>query len=232
MPRLTLLDLVLAVVAGGLCMAAGMFGVTALLGVQRMSVVTNGADPSGLLLVFAVSFGAIVVAVWIATVRHGPARSALLGLRPFARQWWWLAPLSVVLLSVALDEVLLRLLRSQFDIDLTPQASHVIAALATTLPLSLVATVAVGLLGPFAEELLFRGLVYGYVDGRFGERGAWAVSAILFALAHYEPAHVALVLPVGIALGWVRARSESLWPCVVAHVANNTLAVWWAYLDG
>jgi len=155
----------------------------------------------------------------------------LLGLRPFARRWWWLAPACILLLSVVLDEGLLRLVRALFGFDLTPQTSHVIAGLAKTVPLALAATLAIGLLGPFAEELLFRGLIYGYVDGRFGTRAAWATSSILFALAHAEPAHIALVLPIGILLGWVRMRSASLWPCLVAHVANNTLVVWWAYLD-
>ena len=102
---------------------------------------------------------------------------------------------------------------------------------APTLPLALAATAAIGLLGPFAEELLFRGLIYGYVDGRFGARAAWAISSVLFALAHAEPAHVALVFPIGVLLGWVRMRSASLWPCVLAHMINNIVVVCWAYLD-
>lgn len=231
MTRLTVLDLALTAIAAVLCVAAGLFGVTAFLGQDRLAVVTNGSDPSGLLLVFTVFFAAIVVAVWIGVVRHGAAGSTLLGLGPCARRWWWLAPLCVVALSVAIDEVVLRLLSGVFGLDLTPQASHVIAGLAKTWPLSLAATIAIGLLGPFAEELAFRGLIYGYVDGRFGQRAAWITSSVLFAAVHLEPAHVALVLPLGVVLGWVRARSLSLWPCVAAHMANNTLAVWWAYLD-
>jgi membrane protease YdiL (CAAX protease family) len=117
-----------------------------------------------------------------------------------------------------------------FGIDLTPQTSQVISGLARTLPLALAATVAIGALGPLAEELLFRGLIFGCVEGYFGTPIAWAVSSILFAVAHAEPAHIVLVLPIGILLGWVRLRSGSLWPCVIAHAANNTLVVWWAYL--
>ncbi|HJQ56569.1 MAG TPA: type II CAAX endopeptidase family protein [Vineibacter sp.] len=230
-PRLGFLDLVLALVAGGVCMAAGLVGVRFALGAERVASLAQGADPSGLLLVFTVFFAAMVVAVWVGVLRHGKAGSALLGLRPCAARWWWLAPLCVVALSVAMDELLLRLMRSLFDLDLTPQTSHVIAALAKTVQLSLVATIAIGLLGPFAEELLFRGLIYGYVDGRFGARAAWIASSILFALAHAEPAHVALVVPLGLVLGWIRWQSASLWPCIAAHIANNTLVVWWAFLD-
>ncbi|WP_178130305.1 CPBP family intramembrane glutamic endopeptidase [Reyranella sp. CPCC 100927] len=230
-PRLHGLDVVLTVVAGGLCLIAALYTVKMVLGAQRLALVAKGQDPPAMILLFSVFFAAVAVAVWVGVVRHGRTASGLLGLRRFAVRWWWLAPLCTLLLSVAMDEVLLRLVRVLFNTDLTPQTSHVIAALATTLPLALAATLTIGLLGPFAEELLFRGLIYGYVDGRFGARAAWATSSILFAAAHAEPAHIALVLPIGILLGWVRLRSGSLWPCVLAHVINNTLVVWWAYLD-
>jgi membrane protease YdiL (CAAX protease family) len=230
-PQLHFLDLVLTLVAGALCMVAALHGLKSFLGPDRLSTMVRGSDPQALILLFTVFFAVVVVAVWVGVVRHGAAAPQLLGLRPFAGRWWWLAPVCILLLSVALDEGLLRLFRALFGLDLTPQTSHVIAGLATTLPLALAATLAIGLLGPFAEELLFRGLIYGYVDGRFGARAAWASSSILFALAHAEPAHIALVLPLGILLGWVRMRSASLWPCIAAHVVNNILVVWWAYLD-
>ncbi len=232
-PRLHFLDLVLTLVAGGLCMLGAMYGLGTFLGPERLRLAgtMNSIDPPALILLFTVFFAVVVVAVWVGVVRHAAAASGLLGLRPFASRWWWLAPGCILLLSVALDEGLLRLVRALFGLDLTPQTTHVIAGLARTAPLALAATVAIGLLGPFAEELLFRGLIYGYVDGRFGTRAAWATSSILFALAHAEPAHIALVLPIGFLLGWVRMRSASLWPCLAAHVANNTLMVWWAYLD-
>jgi membrane protease YdiL (CAAX protease family) len=228
--RLHFLDVVLTLIAGGLCLVAAVYGLKVFLGPERLAVVTQGRDAPALILLFTAFFAIVVIAVWAGTVRHGRAASGLLGLRSFAVRWWWLAPACTLLLSVVLDEGLLRLIRGLAGVDLTPQTAHVIAALAKTLPLALAATVAIGLLGPLAEELLFRGLIYGYVDGRFGARAAWVTSSILFALAHVEPAHIALVLPIGILLGWVRQRSESLWPCVVAHMANNTIVVWWAHL--
>lgn len=230
-PRLHILDLLLTFVAGGLCLIAALYGLKTVIGPDRLILAAQGKDPAAMILLFTVFFAAVVVAVWVGTVRHGLAALGLLGLRPFALRWWWLAPLCTLLLSVAVDEGLLRAVRGLFGVDLTPQTSRVIADLATTLPLALAATSAIGLLGPLAEELLFRGQIYGYVEGRFGERAAWATSSVLFAAAHAEPAHIALVFPIGILLGWVRMRSGSLWPCVLAHVINNTLVVWWAYLD-
>jgi membrane protease YdiL (CAAX protease family) len=229
--RLRLLDLVVSFLTGAILLAGVLQALRLLLGPQRLGAAMAGGDPAALILLFTLFFAVVVLAVGAGTVRHGRAAAGLLGLRPFAARWWWLAPACILLLSMALDEGLLRLVRTLSGIDLTPQTHHVIARLVTTLPLALGVTLAIGLLGPFAEELLFRGLVWGYVEGRFGPRSAWAISSLLFAGAHWEPAHIALVLPIGILLGWVRWRSASLWPCVLAHIINNSLVVWWAFLD-
>ena len=54
---------------------------------------------------------------------------------------------------------------------------------------------------------------------------AWIVSSLAFAAAHVELAHVILVLPLGLWFGWLRRRTGSLWPSLIAHMVNNSLAV-------
>ena len=80
-------------------------------------------------------------------------------------------------------------------------------------------------LAPLGEELVFRGLLYGWLAGRWGSTFAWIVSSVAFAAAHIELAHVLLVLPLGLWFGWLRRRTGSLWPSLVAHMVNNGLAV-------
>lgn len=93
-------------------------------------------------------------------------------------------------------------------------------------PSLFVASLAVmAVLAPLVEEMVFRGLLYGWLAGRWGTTVAWLVSSILFAAAHVEPAHALLVLPLGLWFGWLRQRTDSLWPSLVAHIANNGLAV-------
>lgn len=93
-------------------------------------------------------------------------------------------------------------------------------------PSLLVASLAVmALLAPLVEEAVFRGLLYGWVAGRWGTTIAWLASSILFAAAHVEPTHALLVLPLGLWFGWLRRRTDSLWPSLVAHMVNNSLAV-------
>jgi len=80
-------------------------------------------------------------------------------------------------------------------------------------------------LAPLGEELVFRGLLYGWLAGRWGSTFAWIVSSVAFAAAHVELAHVLLVLPLGLWFGWLRRRTGSLWPSLMAHMVNNGLAV-------
>jgi hypothetical protein len=75
------------------------------------------------------------------------------------------------------------------------------------------------------EELLFR----GYLQTRLAERWrpAWAimVSAVIFSAAHLDPLHGIGVLPLGLWLGAVAWRTGSVWPAVLCHAANNTMAI-------
>jgi membrane protease YdiL (CAAX protease family) len=82
-----------------------------------------------------------------------------------------------------------------------------------------------GVMAPLVEEMVFRGLLYGWLAGQWGTTVAWLLSSVCFAAAHVELAHVMLVFPLGLWLGWLRRRTDSLWPSLAAHMVNNGLAV-------
>ena len=91
-------------------------------------------------------------------------------------------------------------------------------------------TLVVASIGPLVEELLFRGVLLSALLRRL--RTAWAVlaSAALFALVHLPDLHwLWYALPnlalLGVVLAWLRLRSGSLWPSVIAHASNNLLAM-------
>lgn len=79
------------------------------------------------------------------------------------------------------------------------------------------------LAAPLAEELLFRGWIFTSLRSRFGSTASIVVSALLFALAHYERTHLyaLAVLPVGLILGIVRERTGTMWATAVLHVLYN-----------
>ena len=51
------------------------------------------------------------------------------------------------------------------------------------------------------------------------------MSSLAFAAAHWEPAHIILVLPLGFLFGWLRRRTDSLLPSLFSHIVNNGFAL-------
>ena len=83
----------------------------------------------------------------------------------------------------------------------------------------------IGLLAPLAEELVFRGAILRSLL-RWTKQPwvAIAISAIFFAAAHLNPAQLPHAFLVGLLLGWMYYRTDSIVPCVVYHWVNNTVA--------
>ncbi len=84
-----------------------------------------------------------------------------------------------------------------------------------------------GLLAAAAEEALFRGALYGWLE-RWGAPLAVGASACLFALVHV-PSYGLAALPVdlgaGLLLGWQRWASGHWTVPAATHAAANLLAV-------
>ena len=84
-----------------------------------------------------------------------------------------------------------------------------------------------GLVSPVAEELFFRGAVYRAFE-RHGARIAVFTSTFAFALIHVAQlrgAYAALIpiACVGLAAGWLRARTGSVTESVIVHLAYNVV---------
>jgi membrane protease YdiL (CAAX protease family) len=88
------------------------------------------------------------------------------------------------------------------------------------------AAVLIGILIPLLEELLFRGAWFTRLQSQIGDRWSIALTGVAFGLLHMEtPWAVPLLAVMGVTLGWLRAKSGSLWPSFVLHALNNTVAV-------
>lgn len=78
---------------------------------------------------------------------------------------------------------------------------------------------------PFAEEIAFRGLVWGAVVKRgWSPWLATVIAGVPFALLHVEPLRVAPLLAAGIVLGVVR-QYAGLGGAMLAHAVVNTIGV-------
>jgi uncharacterized protein len=92
--------------------------------------------------------------------------------------------------------------------------------------------------GPLVEELLFRGVLLSALLQRWRVGWSVAISSLAFALIHlpgldYQWYAVPELLLLALALAWLRLRSGSIWPAVLAHGLNNLLGVagWFVLLD-
>ncbi len=99
----------------------------------------------------------------------------------------------------------------------------------TPLPVAVLRILAVGILGPIAEELIFRGYLYArLIHTRLGAAGTIAVLAAGFAVLHtaYSGGVVALIFVAGLMLGVARYRSGTVVVPMLMHITWNLYAVW------
>ncbi|RTQ52233.1 CPBP family intramembrane metalloprotease [Hymenobacter gummosus] len=78
---------------------------------------------------------------------------------------------------------------------------------------------------PVLEEWLFRGTVLPGLVRNYGVRPAVLLSAVLFAVFHMNPGQAAPTFFIGLFLGWLYVRLQSLRVCVLVHFTNNFMAV-------
>ncbi len=84
-------------------------------------------------------------------------------------------------------------------------------------------------LAPLAEELLFRGWLYGSLQRKFSHKTALLASAALFALAHGSLLHALPLFLMGAVLAQARKAGGTLTTTVTMHALNNALALWCLY---
>jgi membrane protease YdiL (CAAX protease family) len=78
---------------------------------------------------------------------------------------------------------------------------------------------------PIGEEVFFRGFVYGGLRARWGIWPAAVTSALFFAVVHTQLVHGLPIFLLGVLFAVLYARTGSLLPPIVAHAANNVIAV-------
>ena len=85
--------------------------------------------------------------------------------------------------------------------------------------------IAIAVMAPLVEELLFRGAIEGHFL-QTGKRPGMAIllSALIFGLIHVNPAQVPFAFCLGLVFGWLYYRTGSIIPGMIGHFLNNSLA--------
>ena len=177
------------------------------------NAVYHWSTSGGALLFYGVFFGLVLA------ISRERTRELLALRRP--RSWAAAARLAAgVIVAVIVIEVALEpALHANREQGLTPK--HWEPAHAGAFAASFVVLV---LVGPFVEEATFRGLGFSLIVP-YGQVLAVVGTGVLFGLAHGLIEALPVLVALGIGLAFLRARSDSLYPCFVVHALFNALAL-------
>ena len=78
---------------------------------------------------------------------------------------------------------------------------------------------------PLTEELFFRGFVFAGLVPRWGVLRASLGSALIFAVFHLHPGVLVPIFIAGLLLAGLYRLTGSLWPSILAHAAQNAVAL-------
>lgn len=195
---------------------------------------SGGAEGLFWLVVPAQNLGVIGVLVWLGRRRGSDNPARELGLRVESRQAWWIlagvgALIALSLLSAGLLELL--------GVESRENAQTILERVFETRGTVTAAAVVMGvvILGPVAEELLYRGLtIQAVLQGGRPPALAVTVSAAVFSLVHladpslYSTAGavtLATLFLLGLFLGAVRIRTGGLGAPIFVHSGFNLTSV-------
>lgn len=184
------------------------------LGVQQLwRVFTGSPDITSMQLIVSMAVSSVITLAVFLCARWAVVSKRYIQTRPWAVvAWSGLAAVGAIVPSSWLQEQMPELpnvLLGQFDMIMRDRWGYL----------------AVGLLAPVAEEIVFRGAVLrSLLQWNKHHWVGITISAVVFALFHGNPAQMPHALMVGLLLGWMFYRTGSIVPCVAYHWANNTLA--------
>jgi uncharacterized protein len=171
-----------------------------------------------LLLGAVLAYGLLLA--FVLAITSGLPRREVLALRP-PPSWWralGMAAGAVVVILIG-AYIALALSGAGDEQNLTPEDwdSSRAGAYAASF-------VAVVLIGPVVEELLYRGAGLTLLEP-YGERVAVGVTAVLFGLGHGLLLSLGAFIWFGLVVAIVRLRTRSLYPAILVHSTFNALGM-------
>lgn len=90
---------------------------------------------------------------------------------------------------------------------------------------SVLGVIAIVIMAPLVEELLFRGAIEGHFL-RKGTKPVYAIliSAAVFGIIHMNPVQMLFGFLIGLIFGWLYYRTGSVVPGIIGHFINNGLS--------
>ena len=179
-------------------------------------VATGMLANDGMALAIITAASSLVTILVFMLLRWSPFSRTYLRSRPWGVLFWVFV---LTFGTIIPSEWLLE----QLDVEMSESMQHMFEQIMST-P---VGYVAIGLLAPLAEEMVFRGAILRVLLQVFDRRWHWlpiVISAVLFGAVHGNMAQFLHAMLLGLLLGWLYYRTDSIVPGVVLHWVNNSIA--------
>jgi membrane protease YdiL (CAAX protease family) len=111
------------------------------------------------------------------------------------------------------------------DVEVQGELRKLFAAIPDTIANSVLLFVAVALVAPLLEELLFRGLLQNSLAHKMPIWGAIAVSALVFGAMHMDLYALPPLILMGAIFGLIYHLTDSLRVTILLHMINNAAAL-------
>ena len=212
--RFGLLEVIVAAVTYLAVQIAGGVTIALTLGAEAITSQASGAT------VWLVGIAAVsaLIAAFVANVIRVRSLAAI-GLVKTSGRWLAIGAIAGLLAFLINRFVIVLYFWVSGDTS-NPQQGMADTAMSGSIAQFVLLLILGGLLAPLGEELLFRGILFGWLR-RWGFVLAAIISAAVFGTAH----GFNVVFPAAIVLGLLNAyvyeKSGSIWPSVVAHATNN-----------
>lgn len=147
-------------------------------------------------------------------------------------------PLRVMVASglMAVATLVPTSLLGELSLRLSPADPEIVAfmqeQLPTTGPGIMMAALAVVVIAPLAEEILFRGLLHRLASGIWGPLAATAVSSLVFGIIHGEPWILFGLIGVGAVLAFIFEATGSVTACWITHAVHNAISLFFMTQQG
>lgn len=92
--------------------------------------------------------------------------------------------------------------------------------------------ISVAIMAPLAEEIIFRAGIQGSLKRGMPRWWAIALSALIFGVMHGNPIGIIYASALGIMMGWIYSKFDSIIPSMVFHLAFNTMSLIVSLFDG
>lgn len=160
---------------------------------------------------------------WLLGIRKYRVRWRTLGFARAKARWSLLLPWLVLLLSLAFGVLYVAVITAAEADSLLPP--NIPADVLGEGFYRIANILIIGIAGPLAEEVFFRGFLLAALVQPLGAFWAAAAASAIFAALHGNLAIMVPVFMSGLLLSWLYLKTRSIWPPFTAHVAQNLIAV-------